>query len=323
MVKSNRFIDIIKDQFKEKLCYISNDGYRDFFYKFMYLPDTVGYKSIKETLQSSGLRNYSVFCIFENENKHFIKAQKKFVITLLNYNKNFSDCNRKLNKLRQYQCWLQFHYNISIENSGINEIDRYCRWLHQRKLYTNKQLTEIIQLVSFYFNDIIGIPFSIKEITIKIQKKKIPYIMTRNDVSQFFSMVAYFEYKLFFYILYTTHLTIREILEIKISDIDFTLNKILIIDQIHATCEYLTISPFIRDQIIKLINLENRSDDESLFCPEIPVPEGTEKIIQYFNQRISMARLHRDNDISSLQFSLLFISWPDEWIKILSKKVFE
>jgi len=322
MVKSNRFIEIIKDQFNEKLCFISNDGFRDFFYKYIYLPDTVGYKSIKDTLQSSGLRNYSVFCNFENENRHFIKAQKKFVTTLLNYNKNFSDCNRKLNKLRQYHCWLQLHYNISIENSGVNDIARYCRWLHQRKLYTNVQLTEIIQLVSFYFNDIICLPFSKNEITIKTNKNKIPYIMTRNDVSLFFSMVASIEFKLVFYIIYTSHLTIREILEIKISEIDFTLNKILIINKSHLSSEYLTISPFIRDQIIKLINLESRRDDEALFCPGIPVDEGSEKIIQYFNQRINMARLHRDINISSLQFSLLIISWPDEWLKNLSKKVF-
>ena len=155
---------------------------------------------------------------------NYLKNKGYSINTILNYQKDLTQFKDYCNK-------------IKIENIDYTFIRTYLQLLHNKK-YTNKSIARHISSLKSFFKYLAKIDI-IKEnpcllISNPKVEKKLPNYINYNDLEILFSIpdkndILGLRNKLILEILYSTGIRVSELVNIKLSDIDFSNNRILIL----------------------------------------------------------------------------------------------
>ncbi len=155
-------------------------------------------------------------------------------INYLKYEKNYSE-NTLISYTKDLTMFVNF-FNKDILLLEYNDIRNYLLFLHEKK-YTNKSISRnISSLKSFYKylikEDIIK-DTPMKLVTLPRSEKKLPSYINYSDLEELLNIpvtdVLGLRNRLILEMLYTTGVRVSELVNIKLSDIDFYNNTIKIL----------------------------------------------------------------------------------------------
>ncbi|MFH1211827.1 MAG: tyrosine-type recombinase/integrase [Candidatus Woesearchaeota archaeon] len=112
-------------------------------------------------------------------------------------------------------------FRLSLDDSGVRDyllsLDKsvsYCRLAYAS--------------VRFFFCDILKMPFGPEQVPVKKREKKIPKVLSRQDIKRLIDSCDNLKHKLLVEMLYCSGLRLQELINLKRGDIDFDRNIVLV-----------------------------------------------------------------------------------------------
>lgn len=134
-------------------------------------------------------------------------------------------------------------------NMGEKEIKNFIHFLAFDKGVSESTQNQALNAISFFYRDILQISLKNSELVNVYFRKKLPLVLERDEVQKILDQLNG-EKKLMVSLLYGSGLRLMECLTLRIRDIDFKLNKLIIRDFNEKT-ERKTILPHILKSALK------------------------------------------------------------------------
>ena len=131
--------------------------------------------------------------------------------------------NLSENTQRSYQFVVrQFseYFNTSPEKLGTLEIKEYLLHLINGKKYSTQTLDVHYSALKFFYNSVLARPWEIFPVPRVKRKKKLPVVLSTEEVTKLLSKINNIKHKALFTVIYSAGLRTSEAAHLKISDID-------------------------------------------------------------------------------------------------------
>jgi len=135
------------------------------------------------------------------------------------------------------------------KNMGEKEIKNFIHFLAVDKGVSESTQNQALNAISFFYRDILQISLKNSELVSVNFRKKLPLVLERDEVQKILDQLNG-EKKLMVSLLYGSGLRLMECLNLRIRDIDFKLNKLIIRD-VNEITERKTILPHILKSALK------------------------------------------------------------------------
>ncbi|MCG8573158.1 MAG: site-specific integrase [Spirochaetes bacterium] len=120
--------------------------------------------------------------------------------------------------LRQMRKFIQ-HIKKSPDEVTLEDINNYQYYLKDKGIKWNSYNQSVCAIRFFYLNTIKR-DWSINHIPYSRRKKKLPIVLSKQDIIDLYKTITYPKHKAMFLTLYSTGVRVSEIVNLKISDID-------------------------------------------------------------------------------------------------------
>lgn len=126
-----------------------------------------------------------------------------------------------------------YYYNVQrflnfVEKSSLNlnnqSVKSYLLIL-SNGLGTNSMRLQYAS-ISFFFREILKIPFNTQEIPIKKKEKQLPKVISKEKINKLINFAENLKHKIIIELLYSSGLRLQELIDLKRKDIDFDRNII-------------------------------------------------------------------------------------------------
>jgi integrase/recombinase XerD len=119
--------------------------------------------------------------------------------------------------LRSFVKYIQPHHPRNISN---DEIRKYLLYLSEEKKWQASTINQMFNALRFLYVELYKMPFIIDSIPRPKKDKKLPDILSQDDVLKIFSCVDNLKHKTILMLIYSAGLRVGESVRLKISDID-------------------------------------------------------------------------------------------------------
>jgi site-specific recombinase XerD len=128
----------------------------------------------------------------------------------------------KANYTTQIENLLKFFGNRDIEELTIDDIGQYISHLEQRRKLQEQSINVVIHGLTFVFNEVLNKDFDFSKLKYKRRKfLSVPDIFTTEEVIAILDNIENIKYKAMIALIYSSGLTLKQLLEIKKKDVDF------------------------------------------------------------------------------------------------------
>lgn len=199
---------------------------------------TIPNKQLSCDILLKNLYNTSIFSINDEAIKktsdnylersdHFIKLDT--AIEVRHYSKRTKISYRYW--VRRFLEYYETEINgIELDSKKTEHIvNEFVSMLATKENVASSTQNQALAALLFFFRNVLGIELSNSDKIIRAKKPKIlPTVMTRDEVSLIFSYLPQNEYGLLIRLLYGTGLRLMEALRLRVQDIDFAANEIIV-----------------------------------------------------------------------------------------------
>lgn len=112
------------------------------------------------------------------------------------------------------------HFNKSPDELGIDEVREYLHYLITEKKLSSSYINSAYSGLKFFYEITLKRPWDVKEIPRMKKSKKLPTVLSMDEVKRIFDVTTNIKHKAIFVTIYSGGLRISEACNLKISDID-------------------------------------------------------------------------------------------------------
>lgn len=112
------------------------------------------------------------------------------------------------------------HFGQSPDKLGPSHIRRYQLFLIETKKASWAQVNQTVCALRFFYGTCLGKPWMIDHIPYSKKPKKLPVVLSREEVKRLFDVITNIKHRTMLMVLYSTGLRLSEVLSLKIQDID-------------------------------------------------------------------------------------------------------
>ena len=135
------------------------------------------------------------------------------------------------------------HFGKSPTLLGPEEIRTYQLYLIQEKKLTSSALNVTVSALRFLYRVTLGRNWTIERIPCTKREKKLPVVLSQDEVAQFFRTIESMKYRTIFMTIYAGGLRVSEVARLKVSDIDSSRMTIRIEQGKGRKDRYVMLSP--------------------------------------------------------------------------------
>ena len=134
--------------------------------------------------------------------------------------------NRRYSKstIKQYcsmfEEFINYHRKLGLEELGTSEIKEYIGYLVQERKVSPSYQNLAINAIKFYYEKVLGGPKRIIDFDRPRREKRLPEVLSREEVMSMLSVVTNPKHKFILILLYSTGIRRGELLQLKPGDID-------------------------------------------------------------------------------------------------------
>lgn len=235
---------------------------------------------------------YLILLLMRYNLEDYLENVKRFLL-LKNYSpktvKNYISCLRKF-----------FEYvNENNFEFSRKTLEDYCLFL-LKKDYSPQTVHLYINAISFFYKKILGYSFKIK-IPIPKRSKKLPVVLSREEISKILSVISNTKHYLIIALAYGAGLRVSEVISLKVGDIDLA-NKRLLVKNGKGRKDRFTVLPEILvDKISKYIL--GREGKEMLFLSNRGGKLTSRTAQKVFENTLKKTAIHKRATFHSLRHS--------------------
>ncbi|MBX2947508.1 MAG: tyrosine-type recombinase/integrase [Cyclobacteriaceae bacterium] len=141
--------------------------------------------------------------------------------------KNYSPSTIKT-YTEQFKLFMQFFPNSHPEVLGEEEIQHYMMHLIENKKLSVSTQNQAINAIKFYYEKILKQDRKVYDLERPMKEKKLPEVLSQEEVMAIFDAAANLKHRCMLAILYASGLRRSELLNLRIGDIDFHRNAVLV-----------------------------------------------------------------------------------------------
>lgn len=186
--------------------------------------------SLKEFLRLFPDKQIHISSTLKRE-KNFKKLYKKNIITTYKLNKKVIEKFTKQLKIKGYSkntqevyiSHIQFFFNYhdkSVTEITDKDIKKYMYYLLERKKCSHSYANQALSAIKFLYKNIFNKTTVIKNITRPKRKKKLPQVLSHNEITSLLNVLTNYKHKSILYITYSGGLRVSEVVKLKLKDID-------------------------------------------------------------------------------------------------------
>lgn len=179
------------------------------------------------------------------------------------------------------------------------QIRNYLLHLQKREL-SSSTLNVVYSAIKFYFSRILGKKVC-KNIPRMKKDKKLPKVLSRSEIRKIFSKMKNPRHKLILVFAYSSGLRVSEIVNLKIFDLDFERNLLLVRCSKQNKDRYTLLSFKLKKALRKLI--EERKSSDYLFITNRGGKYNVRSLQKIFKKALSNAGIHKNLGFHSLRHS--------------------
>lgn len=112
------------------------------------------------------------------------------------------------------------YYNKPFEQIGTKEIRKYLYYLQIIKKYSDSYVNQNYSALRFLYKIVLNQEWSVKKYPRLKRNKKLPVVLSRDEISNIFSAITNFKHKAILTTIYSAGLRISEAANLTIEDID-------------------------------------------------------------------------------------------------------
>lgn len=112
------------------------------------------------------------------------------------------------------------HFNRSPDQLGTEQIREYQTYLAETKKASWTKYNQTVCALRFLYNITLSRPQMIEHIPFPRQERKLPVVLSRKELEQFFNAVDYLKHRTVLMTMYAAGLRISEALALRVGDVD-------------------------------------------------------------------------------------------------------
>ncbi len=141
--------------------------------------------------------------------------------------KGYSD-NTKRTYLQQFKEFLCFYNDTQILDLTETEIQNYMIYLVERKKVSKSTQSQAINAIKYFFEKIMKQEQKVYHIERPLREKRLPEVLSQQDVSLIFENIANTKHKLMMMLIYGAGLRRSELINLRVGDVDTNRNIVFI-----------------------------------------------------------------------------------------------
>jgi site-specific recombinase XerD len=141
--------------------------------------------------------------------------------------KNYSEPTLKTYR-HHFQRFLNYYPNTKLEDITHEQIRKYLLYLVEEKNYSTSAQNQAINSIKFYYEKVLGKPVEKYYVPRPRKEKKLPEILSEEEVIRIFQQLTNLKHKCIIYLIYSAGLRLSEVVHLKISDIQSDRKQIFI-----------------------------------------------------------------------------------------------
>jgi len=204
------------------------------------------------------------------------KSQRQMLSNIMRI-KNYSPKTIKsyIAALTRTSEWLKHTFNTSLSSAGGLQITAYFHSLSYDQKKSRSYLETVRSAIKLYFNEILHKPFVLSTVYDWKKEKKIPVVLSRQDIKLILSQIHNGKHWCLIALLYSSGLRVSEVINLKVSDINIE-EKTIRIRQAKGRKDRITVlSPVVIPNLLFL--LQNKQTHQYVF-----------ESVQYKGKRLSI-----------------------------------
>ena len=112
------------------------------------------------------------------------------------------------------------HFGKSPAELSVEEIREYLRYLMEEKKASQSALVQAYSALKFFFEKTLDRPWNASRIPRSKQRKKLPGVLSREEVESIFSATGNLKHRAILMTIYSAGLRVGEVTRLKVADID-------------------------------------------------------------------------------------------------------
>lgn len=134
-------------------------------------------------------------------------------------NKRYSDKTIKI-YCSMFEEFINYHRKFVLEEIGNAEIKEFIAYLVQERRVSTSYQNQAVNAIKFYYEKVLGGPRKFIDLDRPRREKKLPEVLSREEVKAMISAMTNPKHKFILILLYSTGLRRNELLQLKLEDID-------------------------------------------------------------------------------------------------------
>ncbi|MFQ6115117.1 MAG: tyrosine-type recombinase/integrase [bacterium] len=111
-------------------------------------------------------------------------------------------------------------YSQSLDNIGEEEIRKYLYHIKTVRNFSSSNLSQAFSAIKFLFRETLNMPVELKTLKGPRHPKKLPVVLSQDEVKQIFDAVGNLKHQLILMTTYSAGLRLSEATHLKVSDVD-------------------------------------------------------------------------------------------------------
>ena len=200
-----------------------------------------------------------------------------------------------------FKQFLKFLEEENLEFLSVNENSIKLFLAQKLEIGINARSIGLIKAsLLFYFNEIQKKGFEIK--TPKFQKK-IPTVLSKEEIKEIFSKITNYKHKLMLQLYYASGLRLSEVINLKMKDIEFSQNSLWVRDGKGGKDRMTILPQFLSQELEEYCAKSNRSKDDFIFVNRNGNPYSSRMIQKVLEKVKETLSFHKDIHIHTLRHS--------------------
>lgn len=192
-----------------------------------------------------------------------------------------------------------------MEEVNTKELRNFLlKYLKEKRKLSTKSINYYNSIIRFIYDVVLDIPINQKQIPMLKGKRKLPKILSEEELNVFFSACKDYKYKTIFMLIYGTGLRISEATNIRIKDIDSKKMRLFVRNGKGERERYTVLPKASLEMLRKYYKKYNPNHPEGyMFLNEEGRPITKERLRVYFRRYRKEAKISEDFIVHSLRHS--------------------
>lgn len=202
--------------------------------------------------------NFSLVVNKKRNNIKLGKLSKENELAILKYGKWLIQKRYSNNTIDTYKAcivtFFRFYHDKKYDDIGIEDIEKFNNDFIIGNSYSAKTQNQYVSAIKNFYIKMLGVKHELDNIERPFKRMSLPKVIAKNDVFEFLSLIQNRKHKTALSTIYSLGLRRGELLNLRLEDIDFKRNTVLIFNSKGQKDRILPLSGNLKLMLIRYIN---------------------------------------------------------------------